>query len=90
MDSFIIYRNAVTKPLNLNYLILRKMADVKNHKNRVLSFGALLTKIFEQFRVSLRDQHNQYIDGSFTEHLISRGISIDTTENKEDEEEGDA
>ena len=36
MDSFIIYRSAIKQPLNLNYLILREMDDVRNHKNRSL------------------------------------------------------
>ncbi|GFZ15749.1 hypothetical protein Acr_25g0001580 [Actinidia rufa] len=88
MDSFIIFRSAIEPPLNLNYLILREMADVKNHKFRASRFGALLTKIFAHFRVSFRSQHDQHIDRHFTEHLISRGISLNTTDNEESEEEG--
>ena len=70
---------------------MREMINVKNYKNRVLPFRALLTKIFEHFRFCLSNQQNQYIDGVFTEHLISRGINIDTTDNeKNEEEENDA
>ena len=90
MDSFIIFRSTIGRLLNLNYLILRDMVDVKRHKFKALPFGALLTKIFEHFRVSIRNQHDQHIDRNFTEHLISRGISLDTIDNKEsEEEEGD-
>ena len=57
MDSFIIYRSATRNPLNLDYLILKEMVDVRNHKNQALPFGALFTKIFEQFRVRFSNQH---------------------------------
>ena len=66
---------------------MAEMIDVKRHKSRALPFGALLTKIFEHFRVSIRYQHDQHINGNFTEHLISHGISLDTTDNEESEEE---
>ena len=65
------------------------MADVKNHNTKALPFGALLTKIFQHFRVSFRDQHNQFIDGDFTEHLISHGVSVDYTDKEENEEENE-
>ena len=71
MDSFIIYWSAIDAPLNLNYIILKEMVDVRNHKNRALPFGALLTKI---------SRHLELIDGGFFEHMIRRGISIDTSE----------
>ena len=51
MDNLIIYRAAMEEPFNLNYIILKEMADVRNHSNRTLPFGALLTKIFKHFRV---------------------------------------
>ena len=41
------------------------------------------------FGVSFRNQHNQYIDWGFTEHLISHGVSIDSTDNEESEEGDD-
>ena len=55
IDSFIIYIyiNAIRKPLNLNYLILNDMIDVKNHKSRALPVGALLAKVFDHFKISL-------------------------------------
>ena len=33
MDALIIYEVAVDKPLNLNYIILKEMTDVRNHSN---------------------------------------------------------
>ncbi|GFY87606.1 hypothetical protein Acr_05g0012450 [Actinidia rufa] len=44
MDAFIIYKAAMDKPLNLNYIVLKEMDDVRNHSNRALSIVALLTK----------------------------------------------
>ena len=85
MDNFIIYRSAIGKTLNLNYLILREMDDVRNHKSRALPFGFFFIKVFKNFWVSFRNQHDQHIDGSFTEYLIRRGISIDTMKNEENE-----
>ena len=41
IDSFIIFRDAINEPLNLNYIILKEMADVKNHKNRALPWCSL-------------------------------------------------
>ena len=66
LDSFSIFRSAIGQPLNLNYLILKEMADVGNHVNRALPFGSLLTKVFMHFGVSFRDQHDQGIDANFT------------------------
>ena len=59
MDAFIIYKAAIDEPLNLNYIILKEMADVKNHSSQALSFGALLTKVFNNFRVKVSGQRNQ-------------------------------
>ena len=83
MDNFVIYRSATMDPLNLNYIILREMAYIRNHKNRSLPYGALLTKIFEYFGVSLRNQTIQNIDEGFSSYIISRGITVDST-NKDD------
>ena len=33
IDSFIIYKSAIEAPLNLNYIVLKEMTDVGNHKN---------------------------------------------------------
>ena len=73
MDSFIIYRATIDEPLNLNYIILKEMADVRNHKNQALPFSDLLTKIFTHFRIKFSNQINQYIDGGFSKHMIKRG-----------------
>ena len=89
IDNFIIYRSAIEAPLNLNYIILKEMANVRNHKNRALPFDALLTKIFTHFRVKFSNQYNQFIDEGFSKHMIKRGISIDTSEEEEQEEEGE-
>ena len=86
MDSFIIYRVAIEEPLNLNYIILKEMVDMRSHSSRALPFGALLTKIFKYFRVMFINQINEYNDGGFLKHMIKRGINVDSTE-KEDEDE---
>ncbi|GFZ21468.1 hypothetical protein Acr_29g0006300 [Actinidia rufa] len=88
MDAFIIYKVAMDEPLNLNYIILKEMADVKNHSSPALPYGALLTKIFNHFRVKHSGQRNQYISKGFSITMIKRGTSIDSTE-EENEEEGD-
>ena len=75
------------EPLNMNYIILKEMVDVRNHKNRALPFGALLTKIFTHFRVKVSNQINQYIDWDFSNHMIKRGISVESSKEEEGEEE---
>ena len=86
MNSFIIYRSVIEAPLNLNCIILKEMFDFRNHKNWALPFGPLLTKVLTHFRVKFRKQHNQFIDGGFSKYMISHGISVNTSEEKEDEE----
>ena len=86
MDSFVIHKSPIKQPLYLNYLILQEMADVRNHKNWSLPYATLLTKNFEHFRVSFRDQYDQHIDEGFTTYMISRGITIDSSDNEENEE----
>ena len=54
MDDFIVYKAAIDEPLNLNYIILKEMADVRNHNTIALPYGALLTKVFNHFMVNLR------------------------------------
>ncbi|GFZ02654.1 hypothetical protein Acr_15g0012620 [Actinidia rufa] len=83
MENFIIYRSAIEDPLNLNYIILREMAYVRTHKNRSLPYGALLTKIFEHFEVNLRNQSIQTIDEGFSSYMISRGITVDSTDEED-------
>ena len=63
-----------------------EMSDVRNHKSRALPYGALLTKVFENFQISFRNKHDQHINGGFTENIISRGISIGSTNNEGNEE----
>ena len=83
MDAFIIYKNLIDEPLNLNYIILKEMADVRNHSSIALSYDALLTKVFSHVRVKLSDQRNQYISKGFSITTIKRGISVDSTEREE-------
>ncbi|GFY99142.1 hypothetical protein Acr_13g0005430 [Actinidia rufa] len=54
IDAFIICKAMIGEPLNLNYVILKEMAD-----------------------------RNQYKDKGFSITTIKRGISIDSTENRE-------
>ena len=83
VNSFIIYRTAIEEPLNVNYIILKEMADVRNHSSRALPYGALLTKVFKHFRVKFRRQLNEYIDEGFSLRMIKRSISIDSIEGEE-------
>ena len=59
IDAFIIYKAAMEEPLNLNYIILKEMADVRNHNTRVLLFSAFLSKVFLHFQVSIHSQPSQ-------------------------------
>ena len=34
MDAFIIYRVTIDEPMNLNYIILKKMVDIRNHSSQ--------------------------------------------------------
>ena len=86
MDAFIIYKAAVDEPLNLNYIILKEMANVRNHSSWALPFGALLTKVFNHFWVKVSGQRNQYIGKWFSITTIKRGISIDSTKGEEQKE----
>ena len=36
MDAFIIYKATMDEPLNLNYIKLNEMDDVRNHSSRAL------------------------------------------------------
>ena len=58
MDAFIIYRVSIYEPLNFNYIILKEMANVSNHSSQALPCGALLTKVFNHFRVKFSGQWN--------------------------------
>ena len=56
MDTFIIYRATIDEPLNLNYIILKEMANMKNYSNRALPYSAIITKVFNHFRVKFSGQ----------------------------------
>ena len=49
MDAFIIYKAAIDEPINLKYIMLKEIADIRNHSSRALPYGALLTKVFSHF-----------------------------------------
>ena len=87
MDNFIIYRVVIEESINLNYIILKEMTDVRTHNSRDLPFGALLTTIFKHFRVKFSNQINQHIDGGFSKETINRGIRMDYSEKEEEVEE---
>ena len=84
MDAFIIYKDAVDEPLNLNYIILKEMADVRNHSSQALPFGTHLTKVFNHFRVKVSGQQNQYISKGFSITMIKRGISVSSIEGEDE------
>ena len=72
------------EPLNLNYIILKEMTDVRNHSSQALPYGALLTKVFNHFSVKFSRELNEYIDKGFFMHMIKRSISINSTEGEEE------
>ena len=80
MDAFIIYKAAMEEPLNLNYIILKEMADVRNHSSRAFPFGALLTKVFNHFDVNLRGQRSQGLSKGFSMNTIKKGINFSSSE----------
>ena len=86
MDAFIIYKAVIEEPLNLNYIILKEMADVKNHNTRAFPFGALLTKVFSHFDVNLRGQRNQGMSKGFSMNTIKKGIDFDSSEEEREVE----
>ena len=45
---------------------------------------ALLTNVFHHFRVKVRGQRNQFIQKGFSITTIKRGISVDTTHEKDE------
>ncbi|GFZ06464.1 hypothetical protein Acr_18g0006340 [Actinidia rufa] len=75
------------EPLNLNYIMLKEMADVRNHSSRAIPFGALLSKVFSQFRFKITDQRNQYISKGFSITMIKRGIGVNSTKGEDEGEE---
>ena len=87
MDAFIIYKVAMEEPLNLNSIILKEMANVRNHNTQALSFCALLTKIFKHFHVSVRDQRNQGLDKGFSLNTIKKGKKFSSSEEKMEDED---
>ncbi|PSS08030.1 Acylphosphatase-1 like [Actinidia chinensis var. chinensis] len=87
MDAFIIYKATLEESLNLNYIILKEMADVRNHNTRALPFATPLTKIFlhfhgiqfEEVRVPQNVQGQEGDEGYETEHVdeeIHAGVNV--------------
>ena len=56
INAFIIFKATMDELLSLNYIILKEMADVRNHSSQALPFSVLLTKVFHQFRVKVSGQ----------------------------------
>ncbi|GFZ18502.1 hypothetical protein Acr_27g0002410 [Actinidia rufa] len=74
------------KPLNLNYIILKEMVDVRNHNIRAQPFHALLTRIFLHFHVSLDSQPSQGLGKGFSMNTIKKGKNLGLTEDEREEE----
>ena len=86
MDAFIIYKASLEEPLNLNYIILKEMADVRNHNTRALPFGALLTQIFLHFHINIDSQPSQGLDKGFSMNTIKKGKNLGLDEKDREEE----
>ena len=76
MEAIIIYKAALDEPLNLNYITLQEMADVRNHSTRFLPFGAFLTRIFLHFEINLDSQPSQSLVKGFFKDTIKKGKSL--------------
>ncbi|GFZ06816.1 hypothetical protein Acr_18g0009860 [Actinidia rufa] len=76
MDAFIIYKAAMEEPLNLNYILLKEMADVRNHNTRSLPFGAFLTRIFLHFNINLNNQPSVDIDNGFSKGTVKKAKNL--------------
>ncbi|XP_057488693.1 uncharacterized protein LOC130774654 [Actinidia eriantha] len=88
MDAFIIYKAAMEEPLNLNYIILKEMADVRNHNTRSLPFGAFLTRIFLHFGISLDNQPSQGLPQGFSKNTVKKGKSLGFDEGEGEDKGG--
>ncbi|GFY97615.1 hypothetical protein Acr_12g0001560 [Actinidia rufa] len=86
MDAFIIYKAVVEELLNLNYLILKEMADVRNHNTRALPFGAFRTKIFLHFNISIKNQPSQGLGKGFSMNTIKKGKNLGVSEDEREKE----
>ena len=89
MDAFIIYKAAMEEPLNLNYIILKEMADVRNHNTRSLPYGAFLSSIFFHFNVNLNNQPSVKIDRGFSKTTIKKAKHLGLDREIEEEEMAD-
>ncbi|GFY80649.1 hypothetical protein Acr_01g0004580 [Actinidia rufa] len=76
IDAFIIYKTAMEEPLNLNYVILKEMANMRNHNTRSLPFGALLTRNFLHFHITLDDQPSQNLVKGFSMDIVKKGKNL--------------
>ncbi|GFY98755.1 hypothetical protein Acr_13g0001560 [Actinidia rufa] len=88
MDAFIIYKATMEEPLNLNYIILKEMADVRNHNTRSLPFGAFLTRIFLHFGISLDNQPSQGLAKGFSKNTVKKGKSLGFDEGEGEDKGG--
>ena len=89
MDTFIIYKAAMKEPLNLNYIILKEMADVRNHNTRDLPFGAFLTWIFLHLNINLDNQPTIGLIKRFSKSTIKKGKNLGIDEGEREEERMD-
>ncbi|GFS32252.1 hypothetical protein Acr_00g0021600 [Actinidia rufa] len=89
MDAFIIYKAAMEEPLNLNYILLKEMADVRNHNTRSLPFGAFLTRIFLHFNINLNNQPSVDIDKGFSKDTVKKAKNLGLEEVQREEDRMD-
>ena len=89
MDVFIIYKVAIKEPLYLNYIILKEMAEVRNHNTQALPFGKLLTRIFLYFHISLDDKPSQSLVKGFSMDTVKKEKNLGLSEEEKEEEMGD-
>lgn len=89
MQCFILYCYKTQKPLDLNYIILKEMANAAFSKYKSLPFGSILTKVFKHFKVPFTEV-GEYISKPFDSFTTTRsgfGKVETDKEDKTDEEE---
>ncbi|GFS31044.1 hypothetical protein Acr_00g0015350 [Actinidia rufa] len=77
------------EPLNLNYILLKKMADVRNHNTRSLPFGAFLTRVFLHFKINLNNQPSVDIDKGFSKGTVKKAKNLGLEEVQREEDRMD-
>lgn len=56
LEVFVVDSMLVGRRFNLGYMLIRHMADSRDHKTAFLPYGMILTEIFKHFKVPMDDE----------------------------------